>query len=477
MKTHHILILTLTILLLAMCGCAQKSAKPSPVQAASSSQAQAVEKQAVQEPLAPAPVAPDAEYLRPAISTLAKRLIESNKISQAGKVAVADFMGPGTGITQLGEHVSDKLGVALFRSGVFQDMMERKQLKQVLQSRKQEMSGYFDQSTVQRFGRMLGVDSMVVGEVQDMGPTYDVTAKLVQSGTGRILSMADVSVIKDASTASMASAKRTGRLSVSINRAEQGTVTVCGRKASLHNGSALFSGLPYGNCNVAVKVPGYDPIHSTVNISSPSDSISLRLPEKTYSASFSISPANAALLVDGKQIPLNKNGFAKLDGLKDKDYPCTIKAKGYGTVTKTFNPKRESNPIIKLTALAPKDKTDWREISDSMEVAKLGYLQVIGVSAPGQSKYAALTAAKYLAAARMLEIMQGLPLERTSVVRSGKMDGDTLKMQLSGMVNQAGSCGEKFDAKTGTGEYCMRRYLRGYGTAMDAVFEAMTGEK
>ena len=85
------------------------------------------------------------------LEVLSEKLINSTKVSAKAeriqKIAVADFIGPGDRVTGLGEHISDKISVRLFSSGEFPDFMERRQLKQVLQTHKNELSGYFDRDT------------------------------------------------------------------------------------------------------------------------------------------------------------------------------------------------------------------------------------------------------------------------------------------------------------------------------------------
>ncbi|MBE9581208.1 MAG: hypothetical protein IMF18_06280, partial [Proteobacteria bacterium] len=47
----------------------------------------------------------DALYLRQGINELAEKLVTSTQGHPAGKIAVADFVGPGSEIYVLGEHI------------------------------------------------------------------------------------------------------------------------------------------------------------------------------------------------------------------------------------------------------------------------------------------------------------------------------------------------------------------------------------
>ncbi|MCD6186315.1 MAG: hypothetical protein J7K84_11155 [Deltaproteobacteria bacterium] len=75
------------------------------------------------------PAYAQAKQLFEAVDFLAEKLVTSSGQREIGKIAVADFTGPGEIITGIGEHFSDKLTLKLFASGRFSDVMERKQLK------------------------------------------------------------------------------------------------------------------------------------------------------------------------------------------------------------------------------------------------------------------------------------------------------------------------------------------------------------
>lgn len=100
---------------------------------------------------ASAPSYAEAKTLYEGIEALANKLIASASEHQVGKIAVADLIGPSDMITGLGEHIADKVSLHLFSARAFPDIMERRQLKQVLLSLKKEHSGYFDQRSAKKF--------------------------------------------------------------------------------------------------------------------------------------------------------------------------------------------------------------------------------------------------------------------------------------------------------------------------------------
>jgi len=293
------------------------------------------------------------ENLRQGINELAEKLVTSTQGRPAGKIAVADFVGPGSEVYVLGEHISDKVSVSLFSSGAFSDFMERKQLKQVLLGLKGEHSGYFDQSTVQQFGKMIGVDSMVIGTIEDLGTVVDVTAKIVQVGTGRLLGMADIQLPKDSAVKSMLYKQRTATLTINIDPPVGGTVVAGGKQSYLTSGMVTFTGIPYGECQVLIQPEGYEAIHRNIDIRSNSETLGVRLESKRYEVRFQINPPDASLTVDGKKISLNPQGFANISDLEARKYTYVVGAKRHKNRLGTFNPANRQQVLINLETADP----------------------------------------------------------------------------------------------------------------------------
>lgn len=253
----------------------------------------------------------------------------------------------------LGEHISDKVSVSLFSSGVFSDFMERKQLKQVLLGLKSEHSGYFDQSTVQQFGKMIGVDSMVIGTIEDLGSVVDVTAKIVQSGSGRLLGMADVQLVKDVSVSKLLHKQRTAVLTISVDPPVDGTIVAEGKRGCLTGGMATLSGIPYGECQVLIQPEGHEAVYRNIDIRSNSETLGVRLESKRYEVRFQVNPPDASLTVDSKKIFLNPQGFANISDLEDREYSYVVGAKRHKNRLGTFNPANRQQVLINLETADP----------------------------------------------------------------------------------------------------------------------------
>jgi tetratricopeptide (TPR) repeat protein len=81
-------------------------------------------------------------------------------VSDLKRLAVVDFSGPGNsgGIT------ADKFTSQLWSTNYF-SLLERKELQKILEEHALQMSGVVNDSTVVEFGKILGVDGLIVGSV------------------------------------------------------------------------------------------------------------------------------------------------------------------------------------------------------------------------------------------------------------------------------------------------------------------------
>ena len=295
----------------------------------------------------------EARYLRQGINDLAEKLVTSTQGKPVGKIAVADFVGPGSEVYVLGEYISDKVSVGLFSSGAFPDFMERRQLKQVLLSLKAEHSGYFDQGTVQQFGKMIGVNSMVIGTIEDLGDVVDVTAKIVQSGSGRLLGVAGVQLVKDVSVSKLLHKQRTATLTISVDPPVGGTVVAGGRRSYLTGGVVTITHIPYGECHVLIQPEGHEAVHRDIDIRSDSETLAVSLDSKRYEVRFQVNPPDALLTVDGKRIPLNPQGFARVSDLEAREYSYVVGARHHKNILGTFNPANRQQIVINFETTDP----------------------------------------------------------------------------------------------------------------------------
>jgi len=83
--------------------------------------------------------------------------------------------------------VQERMLTALAGNDKF-NLLERGLLYKVLEQKKLEMSGLFDESSGSELGRMLGVDAVLTGTLLDINDSEtEVNARVIDSGTGEIL--------------------------------------------------------------------------------------------------------------------------------------------------------------------------------------------------------------------------------------------------------------------------------------------------
>ncbi len=116
------------------------------------------------------------------------------------------------------------------------------------------------------------------------------------------------------------------------------------------------------------------------------------------------------------------------------------------------------------------------EVVNSDEVFQKGYIQVIGESEAGQSRYRAKRAAEVVAQRRMLEIYQGLRLSGKTTVRDGMLTSERVRTTVKGSLRGAVPCGESFDRTEGYARVCLRLNLHGHDSVYSAFDEIILKE-
>ncbi|WP_421902447.1 hypothetical protein [Maridesulfovibrio sp.] len=116
------------------------------------------------------------------------------------------------------------------------------------------------------------------------------------------------------------------------------------------------------------------------------------------------------------------------------------------------------------------------EVVNADEVFQKGYIQVIGESEAGQSRYRAKRAAEVVAQRRMLEIFQGLRLSGKTTVRDGMLTSEKVRTTVDGTLRGAVPCGESFDRTEGYARVCLRLNLHGHDSVYSAFDEIILKE-
>lgn len=116
------------------------------------------------------------------------------------------------------------------------------------------------------------------------------------------------------------------------------------------------------------------------------------------------------------------------------------------------------------------------EVVNPTQVFEKGYIQVIGESEAGQSRYRAKRAAEVVAQRRLLEIVQGLNLSGESTVRDGMLENDKIKSTVQGFLRGATPCGESYDRSEKYARVCLRLDLHGSDSVYSAFEKIITKE-
>ncbi|MDC7218123.1 MAG: hypothetical protein PQJ28_03765 [Spirochaetales bacterium] len=116
------------------------------------------------------------------------------------------------------------------------------------------------------------------------------------------------------------------------------------------------------------------------------------------------------------------------------------------------------------------------EVVNADDVFQKGYIQVIGESEAGQSRYRAKRAAEVVAQRRMLEIFQGLRLSGKTTVRDGMLTSEKVRTTVDGTLRGAVPCGESFDRTEGYARVCLRLNLHGHDSVYSAFDEIILKE-
>jgi len=119
---------------------------------------------------------------------------------------------------------------------------------------------------------------------------------------------------------------------------------------------------------------------------------------------------------------------------------------------------------------------EMQAVTDPVKVFEAGYLQVVGHSEDGQTRYRALRAAQVVAQRDLLEVIQGLSLYGATSVKDGMLQSDEIKTSVEGFLRGALKCGETYDEARGSADVCMRLNIRGRGGLYDIILPLMKDE-
>jgi TolB-like protein len=122
------------------------------------------------------------------LSNLAQNLAAQIKDQAKTKVAVIDFTDLDGGTSgELGKYIAEQLTVDLVMDRKGFSVLDRANLKKILDEHKLTAKGLIDPDNAKKLGMFAGVDALILGTIVPEGPTIKLTAKIITTDTAEIV--------------------------------------------------------------------------------------------------------------------------------------------------------------------------------------------------------------------------------------------------------------------------------------------------
>jgi len=110
-------------------------------------------------------------------------------IVKAGKqtLAVVDFTDLRGNVTELGRFIAEEISVKLAGAGQGFEVMERNQLKKIIQEHKLGLIGGVVPLTTKKIGKLAGVDVLITGTITPIGDIVRLSVKILDTTTALII--------------------------------------------------------------------------------------------------------------------------------------------------------------------------------------------------------------------------------------------------------------------------------------------------
>jgi TolB-like protein len=142
------------------------------------------------------------------ISELSLKISNGLTENQKRTIAVVEFADLRGNVTDFGRFIAEELITHLYETKKFK-VIERQLLNKVITEQKLSLTGMIDQTSAQKLGKLLGVDAIASGTVTDLGKSLRVNARLIDTSTGEIFSVAATEIAKDDSVMTLMGASAT----------------------------------------------------------------------------------------------------------------------------------------------------------------------------------------------------------------------------------------------------------------------------
>ena len=145
-----------------------------------------------------------AETYQNGMATTAQSLLK--KIEAAGELSgtVLDFVDLQGNATELGKFVAQDFSDDIFSEAVNFALVDRSNLQQLLKENKMTVDGLIDPSTSPELGKLVGIDSVILGTVTPIGAsTFKLSVRAIAIASGKVVSATSATLPMDSTLSAM----------------------------------------------------------------------------------------------------------------------------------------------------------------------------------------------------------------------------------------------------------------------------------
>ena len=137
-----------------------------------------------------------------AVSKVGEQLRSPITGTSIKRVGVSEFKPTSGAEVKLGPYLADRVTAVLVQGGSV-EVIERAKMDVILAEQSFGVSDLVDANSAQELGRLLGIQAFVVGSYTVMDKNIEISARLVDVGTGKMLAAATAKMKKDKDAASL----------------------------------------------------------------------------------------------------------------------------------------------------------------------------------------------------------------------------------------------------------------------------------
>jgi len=137
-----------------------------------------------------------------AVAKMADELRRAVSEANIKRIGISEFSAASGNPIKLGPYLSDKLTALLVQGGAV-EVIERAKLDVILSEQRFGQTGMVDGKSAQEVGRLLGIQAFIMGSYTVLDKSIEVTARLVDAGTGKAIFASPIKIEKIAEIKSL----------------------------------------------------------------------------------------------------------------------------------------------------------------------------------------------------------------------------------------------------------------------------------